>query len=112
MYVIKLDINHLKVLSHLENKKNLKLIFLSDRENKRISITDARIKITTAHLNSNLGTTKKSGTRHTMQMIEGITDLSLIDQFYVGFFQYFWFQTELFLHQNIMKVNTSDKVSK
>jgi hypothetical protein len=44
-----------------------------------------------------------------MKAIEERTDLSLIDQFYVGFFQDFWSQTELLSHQNIMMANTSRK---
>jgi hypothetical protein len=44
MYVIKLDKNHLKMHRFLENKK-LKIDILSDKENKRICITDAVIEL-------------------------------------------------------------------
>jgi hypothetical protein len=43
-----------------------------------------------------------------MKAIEEETDLSQIDQFYVGF-QHFWFQTEFLSHQNMM-TDTSEKV--
>jgi HSP90 family molecular chaperone len=43
MYAIKLDMNHLKMQRCFENKKKHKIDVLSDKENKRISITDTRI---------------------------------------------------------------------
>jgi HSP90 family molecular chaperone len=78
MYVTKLDINHLKIEEVLWRTKELKIDILLDKENKRISITEAGIGITRAQLISNLVTISRSGTRQFMKEIEEGTDLSLI----------------------------------
>jgi HSP90 family molecular chaperone len=44
-------------------QKELKIDILSDKENKRISITDARIEMTTIQLISNLSTIARTETR-------------------------------------------------
>jgi hypothetical protein len=46
-----------------------------------------------------------------MKVTEEGTNLSLIGQFYVVFFQCFWLQAELLSHQNMMMItNTFGKV--
>jgi molecular chaperone HtpG len=73
-------------------QKELKIDILSDKENKRISITDAGIEMTAAQLISNLGAISRSGTKQFMKVIEEEADLLLIGQFYVGFFRIFGFR--------------------
>jgi HSP90 family molecular chaperone len=51
-------------------QKEFNIDILSDKENKRISITDAGIEMTTVQLISNLGIITRSRTRKSMKVIE------------------------------------------
>jgi HSP90 family molecular chaperone len=75
-----------------EEQKEFNINILSDKENKRISITDAGIEMSAVQLISNFGTIARSGTKKFMKEIEEKADLSLIGQFYVGFFIIFDFR--------------------
>jgi molecular chaperone HtpG len=85
----KIRYESLKSAKVLVKQKKLKIDIISDKKNKRISITDAGIEMTTTQLISNLSTISRSGTRKFMKAIEEGADLSLIGQFYVDFFSAF-----------------------
>jgi molecular chaperone HtpG len=88
----KIRYKSLKISDALGEQKEIKIDILSDKENKLFNVTYAGIEMTAAQLISNLGTIARSITRKFMKVIEEGTDLSLIGQFYVGFFSIFGFR--------------------